>query len=175
MPFSVDPQHSAIEFSVRHMMIAKVRGGFSAYEAKAELDPEALDQSKVSATVDVASIDTGNADRDTHLKGSDFFDVEKHPKITFESTKIDKKGEGSYALTGDLTIRGVTKPVTFDVEAMGPAKDPWGNMRWGFTLEAKISREDYDLTWNQALETGGVMLGKEVTLMADLQVVQSDG
>jgi polyisoprenoid-binding protein YceI len=175
MAFSVDPQHSAIEFTVRHMMIAKVRGEFTRYQATAELDPSALEKSKVRATIDVASIQTGDKDRDAHLRAGDFFDVDKFPEITFASTTIERVGEGSYKLTGDLTIKDVTKPVTFDVEAGGPAKDPWGKLRYGFTLEGKIRREDFGMTWNQVLETGGVMLGKEVTLIADLQVVQSDG
>ena len=157
------------------MMIAKVRGSFTKWKATAELNPAALESSNVSVEIEVDSIQTGDKDRDAHLKGDDFLDAANHPVITFRSSAISPKGEGSYELTGDLTIRGVTKPVTFAVEAMGPAKDPWGNMRYGFTLEGQISREDYGLTWNQVLETGGVMLGKEVKLFGDLQVVQAAG
>jgi polyisoprenoid-binding protein YceI len=173
MPLALDKTHSAISFAVRHMMISKVKGSFADFSVTADIDPDAPAKAKVQATIEVRSIDTGANDRDTHLRSGDFFDVEKHPTITFASTAAEKTGEGTFRLTGDLTIRAVTKPVTFDVEVAGPAKDPWGNTRWGFTLKGKLQREDFGLTWNQALETGGVLVGKEVALSAEIQLIQS--
>jgi polyisoprenoid-binding protein YceI len=172
MAHQIDPAHTSIGFSVRHMMIAKVRGTFGAYDAKALLDADDLTKSKVEATIDVSSIDTGEADRDAHLCSPDFFDAENHPTIRFTSTAIEAAGAGRYRMTGDLTIKGTTRPVTLDVEATGPAKDPWGNTRFGFSLAGEIDREDFGLTWNQALETGGVLVGKKVKLEAEVQVLE---
>lgn len=172
MPYQLDPAHSSIGFSVRHMMIAKVRGQFPKYEAKAQLNPDDLASSSVEATIDVASIDTGVADRDAHLRSGDFFDAEKHPTITFRSTAVEAAGEGRYRLTGELTICETTKPVTLEVEATGPAKDPWGNTRLGFSLHGTLNREEFGLTWNQALEAGGFLVGKDVKIECEIQVIE---
>ncbi len=172
MPYRLDPTHSSIGFSVRHMMIAKVRGHFGEYEVRATLDPADLTRSKVEADIHVASIDSGVADRDAHLRSADFFDADGYPIMRFASTAIERAGEGRYRLTGDLTIKDVTRSITLDVEATGPATDPWGNTRLGFTLSGQLDREAFGLTWNQALETGGVLVGKTVKLEADLQVVE---
>jgi polyisoprenoid-binding protein YceI len=173
MSFTLDPAHSSIGFNVRHMMIAKVRGTFGKYEVKAELDPKDLGRSRVEAVIETASIDTGVGDRDNHLRSPDFFDSANHPSMRFASTKVEKVGEGEYRLHGDLTIRTTTRPITFEVEATGPAKDPWGNQRYGFTLRGELDREDFGLTWNQALEAGGVLVGKTVKLEADVQLIAS--
>lgn len=173
MPYQLDPAHSSIGFSVRHMMIAKVRGAFGKYEVKAKLNADDLAKSHVEATIDVASIDTGVADRDAHLRSADFFDADNHPTIRFVSTSIEPAGEGRYRLGGELTIKDVTQPVTLDVEATGPATDPWGNTRFGFSLTGALDRERFGLTWNQALEAGGVLVGKEVKLDAEVQVIEA--
>lgn len=168
--WAIDSTHSSIGFSVRHMMFAKVRGRFAAWTGDAELDLSNLTASKVSASVDVASIDTGEAQRDGHLRSADFFDVETHPKLTFVSTKIEKKSDTAYALHGTLTIRGVEKPVVLDAEMTGRGKDPWGGDRVGFTIHGKIQRKDWGLGWNQVLEAGGVLVGETVEIDIDLQV-----
>lgn len=173
MAYTLDPAHSTLGFSVRHMMIAKVRGTFGKFTADLDLDPKDLTKTKVKASVETASIDTGVADRDGHLRSGDFFDAENHPTMTFVSKDVQKTGDGTYRFTGDLTIRGTTKPVALDVEATGPAKDPWGNQRWGFSVSGSIDREDFGLTWNQALETGGVLVGKKVDIHGEVQFIQS--
>lgn len=167
----IDKAHSEIGFEVRHMMVSKVRGHFESYEAEIEADDLTdLTNGKVSFTFDVASINTKLADRDNHLKSADFFDVEKYPTITFKSTEVKKKDDDEYEVTGDLTIKDVTKPVTFKVEFNGKGKNPWGVEVYGFEAEAKINREDFGLTWNAALETGGVLVGKDVKIKAALEV-----
>lgn len=171
MTWKLDASHSAIEFSVRHMMISKVRGHFSRFEGALELDPSDLTRARVEATIDAASLDTAEDKRDAHLRSADFFDAEEHPKLSFRSTSITKKGERRYELVGELTIRDVTRPISFDVTVEGPAKDPWGNQRLGFSLKGELDREDYGLTWNQALEAGGVLVGKKVEIAAELQAI----
>ncbi|MFC5559839.1 YceI family protein [Ureibacillus thermophilus] len=167
----IDKAHSEIGFEVRHMMVSKVRGHFESYEAEIEADDLTdLTNGKVSFTFDVTSINTKLADRDNHLKSADFFDVEKYPTITFKSTEVKKKDDDEYEVTGDLTIKDVTKPVTFKVEFNGKGKNPWGVEVYGFEAEAKINREDFGLTWNAALETGGVLVGKDVKIKAALEV-----
>jgi polyisoprenoid-binding protein YceI len=171
--WTIDSTHSSIGFSVRHMMFAKVRGRFAAWTGEAELDLANLTASKVRATIDVASIDTGEAQRDGHLRSADFFDAENHPKLTFTSTKIEKKSDTQFALHGTLTIRGVDKPVVLDAELTGRGKDPWGGDRVGFHLEGKLNRKDWGLGWNQVLEAGGVLVGETVELDIELQVKAS--
>jgi len=167
----IDKAHSEIGFEVKHMMVSKVRGHFESYEAEIEADDLTdLTNGKVSFTFDVASINTKLADRDNHLKSADFFDVEKYPTITFKSTEVKKKDDDEYEVTGDLTIKDVTKPVTFKVEFNGKGKNPWGVEVYGFEAEAKINREDFGLTWNAMLETGGVLVGKDVKIKAALEV-----
>lgn len=167
----IDKAHSEIGFEVKHMMVSKVRGHFESYEAEIEADDLTdLTNGKVSFEFDVASINTKLADRDNHLKSADFFDAEKFPKITFKSTEVKKKDDDEYEVTGDLTIKDVTKPVTFKVEFNGKGKNPWGVEVYGFEAEAKINREDFGLTWNAMLETGGVLVGKDVKIKAALEV-----
>ncbi len=169
---NIDRAHSAIQFSVRHMMFAKVRGNFGDWSAELDLDPEDLTRSRVQATIEAASIDTGVADRDNHLRSADFLDVEKHPHISFSSRSVEKAGS-DYRVQGDLTIRGTTRPVTLEVEALGSGKDPWGNQRMGFAARATVNRKDFGLTWNQALETGGVLIGEEIKVEIETEVVVS--
>ncbi|MFY0544272.1 YceI family protein [Brevibacillus sp. H7] len=170
--WSVDATHSSIDFSIRHMMIAKVKGTFHAFDAHIEADPADLTTADVQFSVDLSSIDTRNADRDAHLRSADFFDVEQHPKMTFQSTKITKTGDGEYDVTGNLTIRGVTRPETFSVSFEGAGKDPWGNEKVGFSGQGSINRSDYGLTWNAALETGGVLVGDEVKVSIEIEAAK---
>ena len=167
--WEVDSAHSSIDFSVRHMMISRVRGTFHDFEATVEADPNDLTTADIQVSVDVASIDTRNEDRDNHLKSADFFEVEKYPKMTFQSTNIVKKGGSEYDLTGDLTLHGVTKPVTFSATFEGVAKDPWGNEVAGLSAKGKIKRSDFGLTWNNTLETGGVLVGDEVDISLEIE------
>jgi polyisoprenoid-binding protein YceI len=169
--WAVDPTHSSIDFSIRHMMIAKVKGAFKQFEASIEADPEDLTTADISFSVDAASIDTRNDDRDAHLRSADFFDVENHPKLTFKATKIERTGDGEYDVTGDLTIRGVTRSETFKATFEGAGKDPWGNHKAGFSAEGTIKRSDYGLTWNAALETGGVLVGDDVKIHIEIEAV----
>ncbi|MGY0692150.1 YceI family protein [Virgibacillus sp. FSP13] len=168
--WTVDPVHSSLEFVVKHMMISKAKGEFTEFEATIEADPEDLSGSTIEFSVDVNSIDTRKEDRDNHLRSADFFDVENHPKMTFKVTDIKKKAENNYDVTGDLTIRGTTKPVTFDVDFEGQHKDPMsGDTVAGFSGSAEINRKDFGLTWNAALETGGVLVGENVKLNVEIE------
>lgn len=171
--WALDTAHSGIAFSVRHMVVAKVRGRFANWSGTVELDETDLTRSKVSVEIDAGSIDTGNAQRDGHLKSADFFDVEQFPKLRFESKRIDNTGEGELRLLGDLTMHGVTREVALRVEHGGQAKDPWGNQRLGFSATTSILRSDFGLTYNQALETGGVLVGDKIEIEIDVQAVQS--
>ncbi len=171
--WQLDPAHSSANFSVRHMMIAKVHGSFEKLTGSLEFDPEKLADSKVDAVIDTSSITTRESQRDAHLKSPDFFNVESFPNMTFKSNRIEKSGEGKYKVHGDLTIRDVTKPVILDVD--GPSqemKDPWGNMRIGASGSTRINRKDFGLNWNTALETGGFLVGDEVTITIDAQFVK---
>lgn len=170
--WSVDAAHSGIDFSVRHMVIAKVKGAFHTYEASIDADPEDLTSADIAFSVDTSSVDTRNADRDNHLRSADFLDVENHPKMTFQSTRIVKTGEGAYDITGDLTLHGVTRSETFAASYEGQGKDPWGNEKVGFSAQGAIKRSDYGLTWNAALETGGVLVGDEVQISLELEAVK---
>ncbi|GAA1957262.1 YceI family protein [Microbacterium aquimaris] len=163
----LDPSHSEVTFSVRHMMISKVRGSFGVKSATITAPANPLDVS-LTASVDVASIDTGEEGRDNHLRSADFFDVAAFPTIDFVSTGVRADG-GDFLVDGDLTIRGVAKPVTFEVEFGGFGTDPWGTYKAGATAKTVIDREEFGLTWNAALETGGVLVGKDVTITLDLQ------
>jgi polyisoprenoid-binding protein YceI len=163
----LDAAHSDVQFTVRHMMISKVRGTFGVKSATL-IAPENPLEARVEATVDVASLNTRDEGRDAHLRSADFFDVENHPTMTFRSTGV-RLENGEFLVDGDLTIRGITKPVTFDFEFGGFGSDPYGNYKAGATAKAVINREDFGLTWNAALETGGVLVGKDVTIELDLQ------
>ncbi|NGM61816.1 YceI family protein [Sphingobacterium sp. SGG-5] len=171
--WNLDTAHSEVEFKVRHMMISTVKGLFGNFQVNLSSASEDIAQSTVEVSIDAASIDTKSEQRDQHLKSGDFFDVETYPNINFRSTSIEKTSDDEYRVTGDLTIKDVTKPVTFDAELGGVAKDPWGNAKVGYTVTGKINREDFGLTWNAALETGGVMVSNEVKFSADVQFVKS--
>jgi polyisoprenoid-binding protein YceI len=170
MTWQLDTAHTEIGFSVRHMMITTVRGTFGAAQATVDLDPENLAASSVEASIDASSVNTGEAQRDGHLRSADFFDVENHPKITFKSKSVQTDGSHR-KVTGDLTIRGTTKSVTLSGEHQGPSKDPWGMSRVGFSLSGEIDREEFGLKWNQALEAGGVLVAKKVKLNLEIQVI----
>jgi polyisoprenoid-binding protein YceI len=170
--WNIDPTHSQVEFSVRHMMFTDVKGSFNGIEGAVHLDAENLAGSSVEVSIDAASVDTRNADRDNHLRSGDFFDVEVFPTLTFKSTAVAGSGD-RFQVTGDLTIRGVTKSVTLDAEQLGTGKDPWGNQRAGFRGETKISRKEFGLTWNAALETGGVLVGDDIKIVLELQTVHA--
>ncbi|MFC9600291.1 YceI family protein [Peribacillus butanolivorans] len=170
--WAIDPTHSAIEFSVKHMMIAKVKGSFNKFEANISANPSDLTTAEIDFTVDVASIDTRNADRDNHLRSADFFDVEKNPTLTFKSTKIVKTGDDEYDVTGDVTLNGFTNEETFAITFEGQGKDPWGNEKAGFSGKGKVKRSDYGLTYNAALETGGVLIGDQITLTIEIEAAK---
>jgi polyisoprenoid-binding protein YceI len=172
--WNVDPAHSAAEFKVKHMMISNIKGSFRALSGVLNLDEADVTGSSVEAFLPVATLSTGDEQRDGHLKSADFFDAEKFPTITFKSNEVKRTGEGEYAVTGDLTLRGVTKPVTFAVEGpSAPGKDPWGNLRIGLSATTRINRKDFGLTWNSALEAGGVLVGDEVGLTLDVQFIKA--
>jgi len=170
--WSIDPTHSEIGFKVKHMMFTNVSGSFQKFDATIETEDDNFENAKIEFTGDVDSITTGNADRDKHLLSPDFFDAEKHPKLTFSASSFKKLNEGEYELKGDLTLNGVTKPVKLDVEFGGLAKDPWGNLKAGMSITGKINRKDWGLNWNSALEAGGVLVGEEVKLNIELQFVK---
>ncbi|PWA12890.1 hypothetical protein DCC39_03195 [Pueribacillus theae] len=167
--WNIDAAHTNVGFSVKHMMVSKVRGNFTNFEGTIEGDPEDLTSAKVQFKIKVESINTSNEDRDNHLRSADFFDAETYPDITFTSTIIEKKDDNEYDVTGDLTIKGVTKPVTLEAEFEGKGVNPWGQEVAGFTVEGKLSRKEFGLTWNQALETGGVLVGDEIKLIIELE------
>src|SRR3984885_22474 len=171
--WKIDAAHSAAEFKVRHMMISYVKGEFSGVSGILHLDEADYKHSSVEASIPVASLRTGNDDRDGHLKAADFFDVEVFPTMTFKSTNIRSLGGNDYAVSGDLTIRGVSKPVTLTVEDVSkPIIDPWGNTRLGLSCTAKINRKDFGLLWDTLLEAGGTVLGDEVTITLDLELIK---
>jgi polyisoprenoid-binding protein YceI len=172
--WTIDPAHSHAQFKVKHMMIANVKGEFTSITGALELNEADPTKSKITASIDTTTINTRDAQRDGHLKSPDFFDVAKYPAITFSGTSISKKSEDDYAVTGDLTIHGVTKSVTLDVEELSaPSKDPWGNLRIGLEATTKINRKDFGLVWNATLETGGVLVGDEVHITLDAEFVKS--
>ena len=171
--WNIDTTHSGVNFSVRHMVIAKVRGRFTRFSGTLTGDASDLTQAKLVAEVDTDSIDTNMADRDTHLRSADFFDATSFPKLAFSSTRIERAGEGKYKAHGDLSIRGVAKPVVFDLAVHGQAKDPWGNDRVAFTLETAIDRSEFGLHWNKALEAGGVLVGERVEIEIEAQAVRA--
>jgi polyisoprenoid-binding protein YceI len=172
--WNIDPVHTVAEFKVKHMMISNVKGQFTAVKGALALNETALTDSHIEASIDAASINTREAQRDAHLKSADFFDVEKFPTLSFKSTRISRVKDGELAVTGDLTIHGVTRNVVFDVEGPTvPGKDPWGNTRMGLAATTKINRKDFGLTWNAALETGGILVGEEVTITLDVQFIKA--
>jgi polyisoprenoid-binding protein YceI len=171
--WNVDSTHSVVEFKVKHMMISNLKGHFTGVAGTLSLDEADLTQSSVEAAIEIASIHTLDAGRDAHLKAEDFFDVEQFPTMQLKSTHIAVKSDGELVVTGDLTIKGVTRSVKFAVEGPSPAtKDPWGNTRIGLAATTKINRKDFGLTWNAALEAGGLMVSEDVSIALDLQFVK---
>jgi polyisoprenoid-binding protein YceI len=172
--WAIDTDHSSVDFSIRHMMIANVKGTFHNFSAVVEADVTDLTDATIDFKVELSSIDTRNKDRDAHLVSADFFDVEKFPEMTFRSTDIKKNGEGEYNVIGELTIHGITKPETFMVTFEGQGKDPWGNEKVGFSAQGTINRADYGLTWNSALETGGVLVGDKVKVSLQIEASKAE-
>lgn len=171
--FAIDPSHSEVSFQIRHL-VSQVRGRFNDFSGAVQLDPKNLPASSVDFRIKATSIDTGNADRDKHLRTADFFDVEKFPEITFKSDSIKAAGKDKYNVTGTLTMHGVSKKVTLPVTFLGQAKDPWGNTRAGFELETKLNRKEYGIEWNKALDSGGALLGDDVSVAINLETVKKD-
>jgi len=169
--WNIDPAHTDITFVVKHMMVTNVRGSFAGVSGTIDFDPANTAAASVDITIDVNSINTGAADRDNHLRSADFFEVEKYPNMTFKSTAVEVTGDSTAKVTGDLTIRDVTKSVVLDVEFIGQGVSPFGDTRAGFEANTTINREDFGLTWNQALEAGGVLVGKDIRIMLDVQAV----
>lgn len=170
--YKIDSSHSNVEFSIRHLVIAKVRGRFTDVRGSLELDDADITRSKIQADIVAASINTAEEKRDAHLRSADFFDVENYPLITFTSKTIEPTGGDAYRVTGDLTIHGVTRPVVLQVEDLGRATDPWGNPRVAFTARGSLDRKDYGLSWNQVLEAGGFLVGDRVDISLDVQAVR---
>ena len=164
----IDRSHSDITFQVRHLL-SKVRGRFNDFSGAIEFDPEQPNRSRVDVTIQAASIDTGEPDRDAHLRSADFFDVGTYPTLTFVSTSVTPRGGNDYDVTGNLTIHGVTRPVVLPAVFLGAATDPWGNTKLGFEAELTLNRKDFGLTWNAALETGGVLVGDDVKVSLSVQ------
>jgi polyisoprenoid-binding protein YceI len=171
--WNIDTTHSGINFSIRHMVVSKVRGRFTRFSGTLALDEADLSRSVVEATIDASSIDTGTAQRDEHLRSADFFDVARFPELRFRSTRIERLAEDRYRVAGDLTIRDVTRPVSLEVEYGGRARDPWGNERAGFIARTSLDRKDFGLRWNQALEAGGVLVGDRVDIDLEVQAVKA--
>ncbi len=170
--WQVDGAHSAVGLTVRHMVISKVRGHFTKWNAKLALDTSDLTRSAVEVQIDAASIDTGVADRDNHLRSPDFLDTQKYPSLSYKSRRVEAVSPERLRVIGDLTIRNITREVVLDVEYGGQGKDPWGNQRVGFTATASLNRKDFGLTWNQALETGGVLVADRVDVEIELQAIK---
>lgn len=172
MSLNLDTTHSSVEFSVRHMGLATVRGRFEDFTVDAEVNEQG-EPTRVKAVIDAASINTGTADRDAHLRSADFFDVENYPSITFESTAIERRGD-KYVIEGDLTMRGVTKPASFEAEVSDFVKDPWGNPRLAAEATGKINRTDWGLKWNQVLEAGSLLVSEDVRFTLNVQLVKQE-
>lgn len=167
-----DLVHSSINFHVRHLMVSKVHGRFSKWSGILELDEQDLTRSRVEVTIDASSIDTKEQKRDDHLRSADFLEVERYPTITFKSTNVTREGDEEFRVVGDLTIHGVTRPVTLEVEGGGRVADPWGGTRTGFSARTSISRKDFGLTWNVALEAGGFVVGDKLDINLEIEAVE---
>lgn len=168
---NIDTSHSGVHFIVRHMVVSKVRGVFSKFSGTIDHDAENIERSSVAVEIDAASIDTREPKRDDHLRSADFFDVEQFPKLTFQSTAVKQTGSDTLSVTGDLTIHGVTRPVTLKVEQLGGGKDPWGNQRLVWSASTEINRKDFGLNWNQVLEAGGLLVSEKVTIELEIQAL----
>jgi len=171
--YTFDVSHSTFGFSARHAMVTRVRGSFGKFEGSAHLDFEDPSKSTVTVTIDATSIDTGNVDRDAHLRSNDFFAMDEHPTITFTSKSVEAVDESTYSVTGDLTIRGTAKEVTFEAEHTDAVVDPWGSTRVGISGSLTINRKDWGVSWNMALEAGGIVVSEKITLEFDLAAVRS--
>ncbi len=171
MAWVIDPAHTRIEFSIKHMMIATVRGYFGKFGGTVKVDPNDLTKSSVQGYVDMATISTNEPNRDAHLRSADFFDVEHYPQMTFTSTSIKNLGSDRWQVAGDLTIKDQTRQVVWDVSNEGRGKDPWGNEHWGLSAQTSFNRKDFDLTWTVALETGGWLVGDQVKVTADVELI----
>jgi polyisoprenoid-binding protein YceI len=171
--WNLDPTHSEVGFKVKHMMVTNVSGAFTDFNVQAATNGEDFNNLDLTFTAKTASVNTGNEQRDGHLRSADFFDAENHPELTFKATKMEKASSDNYHLHGDLTIRGVTKPITLNAEFGGIGKDPWGNIKAGFTVTGKINRKDFGLNWNAALEAGGVLVSDEVRINSEIQLVKA--
>jgi polyisoprenoid-binding protein YceI len=169
--WAIDPTHSEIGFKVKHMMFTNVSGKFGTYDATISTEDDDFENANIEFSADISSINTNNTDRDNHLVSGDFFDAEAYPKLTFKATSFTQKGD-DYELTGDLTLKGVTKPITLSTEFSGLMKDPWGNTKAGLNISGKINRKDWGLNYNAALETGGVLISEEVRLNIELQLIK---
>lgn len=172
MSWKIDPAHSEINFTVRHMMISNVRGRFENFTGSVEFDPENPANSSVEVQIEAASINTREAPRDTHLRSADFFDVENHPYLTFRSKKVVIDGDSTGRIIGDLTIRGITREVILDTEFNGTSQSPWGFNSAGFSASTRINRKDWGLVWNVALETGGVLVSDEIKINIELEIIE---
>ena len=170
--WAIDPSHSKVAFKVKHLMISNVLGNFKEFEGQVSTTENDFSSAVINFSLNTASIDTEIADRDAHLKSADFFDVENYPKITFSGNGLKDLGDDMYELTGELTIKEVTKSVTLSVEFGGIGTDPWGNVKAGFSINGKINRKDFGLNWNAALEAGGVLVGEEVKISGDVELVK---
>jgi polyisoprenoid-binding protein YceI len=170
--YAIDPAHTRLGFVARHAMVTKVRGAFNDVEGSGELDADDPGNSHFELTIRAHSIDTRNADRDNHLRSNDFFDMDNHPEITFGSTSVEKVDDDTFRVTGDLTIKGVTNPVTFDLELSGPAVDPFGNTRIGLEGSTQVNRKDWGVNWNAPLEAGGLLVSEKVTLEFEVSAIK---
>jgi len=168
----IDPTHSEIGFKIKHLMITNVSGKFETFEAEVQTEGDDFTTAQIEAKISTASINTNNLQRDEHLRNSDFFEVDQHPEILFSSTKVEKVDEENFVVYGNLSLKGIVKPVKLDVEYSGATKDPWGNQKAGFVISGKINRSDFGLNFNAALETGGLVLGEEVKINSEVQLVK---
>ena len=171
--WTLDPQHTDVGFSAKHMMVATVKGRFTIVEAEIDIDEERPEASRVRAQVTAGSLTTGNEERDAHLRSADFLDVERFPHLTFESSRVRQTGDDELELTGNLTIRDITQPIVLKGEFTGPVSSPWGDRRAGFSLTGEFDREEFGLTWNMALEAGGVLVGRKVKLHVEAEIVSA--
>lgn len=171
--WSIDPSHSEVSFSVRHLMISTVRGNFTTFDGTSTFDPQDIESGSIEVEIDAASIDTRDEQRDGHLRSGDFLDVEQYPTLRFASSSVERQGGGRYSIVGDLTIKGVTRPVTLAAEFTDVVPDPFGGTRIGVSAKTEIDRTEFGLTWNQALETGGVLVGETISININAQLVVS--
>ena len=173
MTWVLDTSHSSIEFAVKHMIISTTKGRFTKFSVDADVDEANLGASTATITIDAESVDTRDETRDAHLRSADFFDAANHPTVTFVTRRLESKGGSDYRIIGDLTMRGVTKEISLDGELSGPMKDPYGNTRVGLSAQGKVNRKDWGLTWNGVLEAGGVLVGDEVKMSIDTELVKA--